>query len=174
MPTVTGKAAVSSYFRSLPAKIEALARGAARAGGTVIADEIKERTPSQDVRDGLRMKSTIDAGQVTVTIDLKPGWARAVGNWLEYGTSGHFISVDDSQRRGKGLRRINAQVKENGGDASLVIGGKFVGATVWHPGARRIPAFRPAIDTKEAEAIAAAQAYINTRVRRGDFGEDSE
>jgi hypothetical protein len=166
MVTVTGKAEVKAYIGGIPAKLQRVLQGAAKAGAAVISDEIKARTPSDDVRAGLRTTSKTEDGQIKVRIDLKPGWGRSVGIWLEYGTSPHFISVDDSQRRGLGIGRVNKSVKENEGNGSLVIGGNFVGQTVFHPGARPFPTFRPALDTKEEEAIAAAQNYVNARIAR--------
>jgi hypothetical protein len=178
MPTVRGKSEVKAYFSRVAQQLPGVLRGAARAGGKVIAEEIRERTPSDEVRENLRMRTKSVDDKIRVTIDVKPGWALSVGTWLEWGTAPHFISVDDSQRRGRSVGRINQQLGEADGAASLVIGGKFVGKTVLHPGARPHPAFRPALDTKEAEAIAAAQAYINTRVRRtgivGSDGGDDE
>lgn len=167
MVTVTGKAEVQAYIGGIPARMQNILRGAARAGAAVFADEIKARTPSNEVREGLRQKTTTQDGRVTSRIDVKPGYARSIAVWLEYGTSPHFISVDDSQREGKSVRRVNTLTKENDGNHSLVIGGNFVGSTVFHPGARPYPAFRPALDTKEAEAKTAAQAYITARVARG-------
>lgn len=172
MVTVTGKAEVKAYIGGIPAKMQRVLRGAARAGAAVISDEIKATTPSDEVRDGLRTTSKTADGQIKVRIDLKPGWARSVGTWLEYGTSPHFISVDDSQRRGMGIGRVNKSVKENDGNGSLVIGGNFVGQTVFHPGARPFPTFRPALDKKEQEAINAAQAYVNARVSRAGVADE--
>lgn len=169
MVTVTGKAEVKAYIGGIPAKMQRILGGAARAGAAVISDEIEARTPSDEVREALRTKTTTSDGQITVRIDLKPGWGRSVGTWLEYGTSPHFISLDDSQRGGKGIGLINRQVTENDGNGSLVIGGNFVGQTVFHPGARPFPVFRPALDTKEQEAIAAAQTYITKRATRAGF-----
>ena len=166
MPTVKGRAETSAFLRNIPGQLTRVIRGAARAGGNVIADEIKDRTPSDEVRDNVRLKTRTRDKQVTVKIDIKPGWGRSLGTWLEYGTSPHFISVDEAQRKGRSVGRINQQLSENDGAASLVIGGNFVGSTVWHPGARPFPVFRPALDTKERAALAEAQAYINNRVRR--------
>lgn len=165
MVTVRGKSEVRAFFGSIPAKVPNLLRGAARAGAGVIADEIKLLTPSEEVREGIRIRTKAGEGEIKVTIDVKPGWARSVGTWLEYGTSPHFISVDDSQRGGMSVGRINKLAKGDDSNHSLVIGGNFVGATVFHPGARPHPAFRPALDTTEAEAIGAAQAYINARIK---------
>lgn len=164
MPTVTGKREVRDFIAQVPAKMDKVLRGAGRAGAKVISEEIKERTPSEEVREGLRTRTKASDGRIVVRIDLKPGWARSVGTWLEYGTAPHFITVDDAQREGRSVKRINEMQKGKAG--SLVINGAFVGSTVFHPGARAHPAFRPALDIKESEAIAAAQSYINSRVTR--------
>lgn len=176
MPTVRGKSGVKAFMARVPGQMTDVIRGAARAGAKVVATEIKERTPAEEVRDNLRIRTKAGDDQIKVTIDVKPGWGRSLGIWLEYGTSPHFISVDDSQRGGRSVSRINRLSEEHG--ASLVIGGKFVGKTVWHPGAQPHPVFRPALDTKEDEAIAAAQAYVQTRITRagivGRSGGDDE
>jgi hypothetical protein len=176
MPTVRGKSEVKAFMARVPAQMTDVLRGAARAGAKVVATEIKERTPAEEVRDNLRIRTKAGDDQIKVTIDVKPGWGRSLGVWLEYGTSPHFISVDESQRGGRSVGRINKLSQEHG--ASLVIGGQFVGKTVFHPGARPHPTFRPALDNKEAEAIAAARAYIDTRVTRagivGRSGDDDE
>lgn len=169
MAFIKGREAVRERILGLPARLEPIFRGAARSGGKVFAEYVEQNTPSEAVRADLRIRTKADAGTVKATVDIKPGWGRTVGNWLEWGTSAHFISVDDSQRGGRSVARINQQVAAEGGNSSLVIGGKFVGATVWHPGARPHPVFRPARDLKEAEAIAAAQGYINARLAKGDF-----
>lgn len=174
MPTVRGKSEVKAYFDAVPGKLNGVLRGAARAGANVIADEIKQRTPSDEVREDLRIRTRAGDDQIKVTIDVKPGWGRSLGLWLEYGTSPHFISVDASQRGGRTVGRINRLARADDAGHTLVIGGNFVGKTVFHPGARPHPAFRPALDQKEAEAIAAAQAYINARVSRAGIAAASE
>jgi hypothetical protein len=162
MPTVRGRSEVKAFVEALPEKLDGVVRGAARAGAEVIADEIRLRTHSDEVRTNLRIRTKKDDDEIVVKIDIKPGWARSVGIWLEYGTDPHFITVDDSQRDGKSAARIN----QLGKAGTLVIGGKPVGKTVHHPGARPYPAFRPALDVKAAEAISTAQGYINSRVSR--------
>lgn len=167
MPTVRGSGDVNRFIERIAAELEKkVLRGAARAGAKVIADEIKARTPSGDVRDGVRIQTEVGPGRAVGKVDVKPGWARSVGTWLEYGTDPHFITIDDSQREGMTAGRINKLGKKG----TLVIGGKPVGKTVHHPGARPHPAFRPALDAKEGEAVAAAQAYINSRVGRAGIG----
>lgn len=169
MAFLNGLPAVRGKMRRIPDQLRGVLRGAGRAGGKVFADYVEENTVSDDVREALRIRTKEDDGQIRTTVDLKPGWGRTVGNWMEWGTEGHFISVDASQRGGRSVGRINQQVREAGGDRSLVIGGKFVGTTVWHPGATPHPVFRPARDLRAAEAKAAAQAYIKTRIKRGSI-----
>ncbi len=167
MATSKGRAEVSRYMRQIPVVLETkVLRGAARAGGQVIADEAKLRANSEPVREGVIIRTKSEDGRVVVRISVREGWARSLGIWAEYGTDPHFISVDASQSEGKSVRRINEQAKEG----SLIIGGKFVGTTVLHPGARPHPFLRPALDNKQAEAIAAAQGYITTRLAREGLG----
>lgn len=166
MASVRGRESVSSYIKGAPERLAKVLRGAGREGGKVFAEYVKENTTSEDVREGVRIRTKLDGDHVTTTVDVKHGWGRSVGIWNEWGTSAHFISVDDSQRGGRSVGRINQQVREADGDRSLVIGGEFVGTTVWHPGAQPHPVFRPARDLKAADALAAAQNYINTHVTR--------
>jgi hypothetical protein len=164
---MTGRSATSSYMAALPDQITRLLKGAGRAGGRVIADEAKNRSQSEEVADAIVMRSKTKDDRIVVRVTVKPGWTYSLALWQEYGTSPHFISVTDEQRQGLGIRRINTKVSEAGGNGSLVIGGKFVGKTVFHPGAQAHPFLRPALDTKETEAIKTAQTYINARVLRG-------
>jgi hypothetical protein len=163
MATSRGGADVRRFMQQLPAELEKkVLRGAARAGGKIILEEAKDRSISGDVDEALVLRSKADAGRITVKITVRKGWGRAIANWLEYGTDPHFISVREDQRGGMGIGRINKLSK----DGSLVIGGQYVGETVFHPGAQAHPFLRPALDIKGADAIAAAQAYINARVTR--------
>lgn len=163
MATSRGGADVRRFMQQLPAELEKkVLRGAARAGGKIILEEAKDRSISHDVDEALVLRSKAEAGRITVKITLRKGWGYSVGRWLEYGTSPHFISVHEDERGGMGIRRINKLTK----DGSLVIGGKYVGDTVFHTGAQPHPFLRPAFDIKGAEAKAAAQAYINAHVTR--------
>jgi len=167
MPSSRGRAAMDRFFNQLPEQIERqLLRGAGRAAATVVADEARARAPAHETKELIAIRSKTEPGQITVRVVVNPGWGRTLGIWSEYGTDPHFISVDDSQRGGRGIRRINKQVKEDGG-GSLVINGKFVGSTVFHPGARADPFMRPALDLKKDEALAAAQSFINARISGG-------
>ncbi len=162
MATSRGRAAVRRFIEQLPDELEnKVLRGAARAGGNIILDEAKARSISSDVDEALILRSKADAGRITVTITVRKGWGRAIANWLEYGTDAHFISVAKEERGGMSVARINATSKRR-----MVIGGKFVGDTVFHPGAKPHPFLRPSLDLKGVEAIAAAQSYLNAHVTR--------
>lgn len=163
MVKVTGKAAVSRYMSALPGRIDRVLRGAARAGAAIVADEVKLRADADETREGVIIRSKRDGDRIIVRISVKRGWGLTLGIWQEWGTAGHFITVDDRQRDGMSVNRINKLQKAG----SLVIGGQFVGSTVWHPGARANPFMRPALDLKGAEAIAAAQNYITAKLKGG-------
>jgi len=169
MVTSRGKSEVKAFMSRIPGDIEdKLLRGAARAAANVVADEARDRTQSSEVRGAIKVATKKETGRVVAKVQVK-GPGAHLAPWEEYGTDPHFISVDDSQRDGMSVKRINKAQK----DGSLVIAGKFVGSTVWHPGARPHPFLRPALDIKEGEAIAAAQNYIAKRVKRtGIVGDD--
>ncbi len=171
MAQVKGRDAVRRFFQQIPEALEKkVLRGAARAAVQVIAEEARDRVVSSEVRGAIKTSTRQqEPGRVIAKVQVK-GKGSHIAPWLEYGTDPHFITVDDSQRGGRGIGRMNQQLREAGGDASLVIGGNFVGTTVFHPGARPYPFLRPALDTKEREAIAAAQTYINTRLAREGLG----
>lgn len=162
MATSKGGDQVRRFIAQLPDKLEkTVLRGAARAAGKVVAEEAKARSVSDEVSDAISVVTKAQPGLVVAKVQVKgPGAYKAP--WLEYGTDPHFITVDDSQRQGMSASRINKLGKAG----TLVINGEAVGTTVFHPGARPHPFLRPALDTKEAEAIAAAQSYINARVSR--------
>ncbi len=171
MPTVKGRERVAAFFDALPAEIETkLLRGAARAGATVIADGARQDAPAEEVRAAIRVRTAVEPGRATGKVTISGQWPRSLALWAEYGTSPHYITVDDSQRGGRSVGRINRQAK----DSVLVINGQPVGKTVFHPGARAAPFLRPALDMKQAAAIAAAQAYINARVTPGGITGDAD
>jgi hypothetical protein len=172
MPILKGREAEQRRRAQVPDKIKRILRGAARVGATVIATDAKERVASDAVREGVVVGRAKEVeGQITVRITVKEGWARSLGTWLEYGTSAHFISVDPNFAEGRTAARINrldkdaAKNGQSGPGGTLVINGKPVGTTVFHPGAREEPWLRPARDIKGRDAVVAAQDYINARVR---------
>lgn len=178
-------ASVLRNLEELPALlVKRVLPGAARAGAQVIAAEAKGLLGGKRadggggnkvlIADAVKVRARKRSGLIVARVMLD-GPGAYVGRWLEYGTDPHFISVDPGLRDGMTARRINKRVK--GGDAALhatlMINGKPVGTTVHHPGAAAHPFLRPALDTKEAEAKAAAQAYIQSRISRaGIVGSD--
>ncbi|MDR7101521.1 HK97 gp10 family phage protein [Croceicoccus sp. BE223] len=167
MPTVKGRAEVRAFMAAIPEALETkILRGAARAAAQVVADEAKDRVVSSEVRGAIKVSTKQEvAGQVIARIQTK-GPGAYIAPWLEYGTSQHFITVDDSQRNGLSVGSINRKAKEG----VLVINGTPVGKTVLHPGARPHPFMRVSLDLKAGEAIAAAQEYINARLAREGLG----
>lgn len=171
MATMRGRAEFSRYMAELEKKLTRLARGAGRAGGDVIADEARRRSVSGVVAQHVKVRTKRDGERVIVRVGVPRGkskderWAYSLGRWQEWGTRPHFISVGDEQRGGLGIRRINTKVNEADGNGSLVISGKFVGPTVFHPGAEPHPFLRTSRENKFREAITAGQGYINARIR---------
>lgn len=166
MPTVKGRSEVKAFLDRLPAQLEAkVLRGAARAAIGVVKDEVSTNLDSHVVREALHVPPTkVEPGRISVKLTVKGAWPRSLATWQEYGTAPHIISVaDDRDRQGMSIARIN-QVQKGG---TLVIGGRPIGKVVEHPGVDPHPVFRPALDSKEREAIAAAQSYISSRVRPG-------
>ncbi len=163
---IRGRAEVSRYLQSLPADLTKVLRGAARAGAAVVADDAKRRSKSDYVAENIVANSQIEADHVRVIVTVKPGYARSIATWLEYGTSSHFISVDDSARQGRTAGRINRNATAEF-KGTLVINGKPVGTTVFHPGAKPYPFLRPALDAQRTEAVAAAQSYLRSHITGG-------
>lgn len=165
-------AATRRYVTELPERfLQRVLPGAARTGAEVIAEGAKDLLGDRKaetggggevrIADSVKVKVRRKDGQIRARIMLD-GPGAYVGRWLEYGTDPHLISVSDEVRGGRTVARINTLAKEG----SLIIGGQFVGQSVFHPGAQAKPFMRPALDTREAEAIAAAQSYINARGTR--------
>lgn len=181
MASARGVAETQRFLAQLPGWLETkVLPGAARAGANVIAQEARDLLGDRraDAGGGVRV---LIANSVKVRVRKVEGGVKArvqmegpgsyVGRWLEYGTAPHFISVDPELRRGRSARRINKLVAD-GDDrlrATLMINGKPVGPTVYHPGARPVPFLRPALDRKRDGASAAAQAYVNRRATRASL-----
>lgn len=172
-----GSAARERYMQSLLGLLMArVLPGAARTGAKVIAGEAKHLLGGRQadagagkvlIADSVKVRVRERNGLIVARVSLS-GPGAYVGRWLEYGTKAHFISVDPGLKLGTTAKRVNTRIADGDADlkATLVINGKPVGTTVYHPGATERPFLRPALDTKQTEAVAAAQAYIDKRVRR--------
>lgn len=144
---IKGLAELQKALDSLPAKIEAnIMRAAMRAGAKVIAKEAATNinnvsgTLAKSVRFGSRQDSRV--GQVT-------GYVRAGGkakkgrgsafyaHMVEFGTAAHII-------------------KAKAPNKMLAIGY----AQVQHPGAKKHPFLRPAMDTQATAALEAMREHV--------------
>jgi HK97 gp10 family phage protein len=158
--TIKGGDALNAFLAALPGNLEEkVLRPALKAGMDVIADGARENCRSAEVKASIGTSSRAEPGVVSAKVQTK-GSGAYTAPWLEYGTDAHFISVDDEQRGGRTIKRVNKDVKRG----SLVIGGQFVGATVHHPGARPYPFMRPALEQREQQAIDAIGGYIAKRL----------
>ncbi len=186
MATRRGGSAVLRKLEQIPELLaQQVLPGAARAGAKVIAADAKTRLGSKRadggggtkvlIADAVKVRSRKRNGLIVARV-LIDGPGAYVGRWLEYGTRPHFISVDPAYRAGMTTRRINKRVQRGDADlhGTLMINGQPVGTTVHHPGAAAHPFLRPALDTKEAEAKAAAQAFIKSRVTRAGIAASDE
>jgi HK97 gp10 family phage protein len=168
MATVKGQDGVQRFLAALPANLQRnVLRGALKAGADVIAEAARENCVSHEVREAIKTSSKAEPGRITAKVEVK-GEGAFIGPWLEYGTSPHFISVDAEASGGRTARRVNRLAR--GGDsevaATLVIGGKPVGKTVHHPGARPHPFLRPALDSHEAQAFAAIGGHVAKKMTK--------
>jgi hypothetical protein len=172
MATRRGGSAAAAKIRELPqAFLERVLPGAGRAGGKVIAEDARQTLGGRRadtagggkvlIADSVKVKVRRKGTTIRVRITLD-GPGAYVGRWLEYGTAPHLISVTDEAREGRSVSRINKLAVEG----SLVIGDKFVGQSVSHPGAKPHPFLRPALDQCQGDAIAAMQTYVTSRATR--------
>lgn len=161
--TVKGLADLQRALDQLPAKIEAnIMRGALREGAKVLLEEARrlapEGGPSAEnqriyggrvglLRDSIRASVRLKRGQVIARViaggKVKGGGNAYYARWVEQGTAAHMIAAAPGKR--------------------LAIGGGLY-TKVLHPGARKQPYLRPALDTAHVAAITAAREYIRKRL----------
>jgi len=172
---ITGLSDLYAQLQELPGKLEGnIMRGALRAGQNVIKAAAVNGVPVHD--DVLRKSIRISFRARS----QKYGWVRmhlVAGNkdayyshMVEFGTARHIIRAKErptrTTRRGtvKGLsiRTMNKMLATG----SLKIGGRYVGASVLHPGSKPVPFMRMAFDNSQAQALEAMRDYIATRLPR--------
>ncbi len=164
---VKGLAQLQKFLDELPAKSEAnILRAALRVGANVVKDEIKATAPFKTgrLRAGVKVSTRIRKGVVIASIKVR-GEHGYIAPWLEYGTSAHYISVQDNEKAinrktGKvvSMTTVNRNV--------LRIGGAFVGPTVHHPGSRPHPFMRPSLDSRAQDALLAIGEAIKVRLTK--------
>lgn len=148
-----GLAELQRALETLPAKIEAnIMRGAMAAGAKVLAEEAKDRVPertgalAQSIRYGARYdrKTGRMVGRVRVGGRGKGKRAAAFyAHMVEFGTAAHIIKAPPGAR--------------------LNVRGLFL-TSVSHPGAKRQPFLRPALDAGAAAALQAVSDYVRRRL----------
>ncbi len=149
---VTGLAALQTALDTLPVKIEKnILRGAMRAGAKVQLAEARRAVPVETsgphpgaLRASLRITTSARNGVVKASVKAggkKAFWAA----FVEFGTAAHLIKP------------------KNGG--SLLLGGNNV-ESVRHPGAKKHPFMRPALDNTFRPAVDAAADYIRRRLTK--------
>ncbi len=187
--SVIGDANLRAVLRGLPEKLErSVIRGGMRELAKVVAEEARENVPStgitrqgksgkvvihaDDVRGSIKVRSSVLRSGIITSSVYTSGKGSGVALWLEYGTVPHLVSVREDvlptwkDRRGRvrawSVGRVNKAVKRS----SLVIGNRFVGAIVSHPGASPRPFLRPALDAKFNAGMDAMATYIQTRLAK--------
>jgi HK97 gp10 family phage protein len=148
--TVKGLAELQKALDQLPAKIEAnIMRAALRAGAKLVLADAKHSASFADrtgaLRDSLRITTSLRRGTVTASVkagatkkDKRPFYAQMV----EFGTAPHLITAGPGK-----LLPVYGGVK-----------------SAHHPGARKHPYLRPALDTQSGAAVSAAAEYIRKRL----------
>lgn len=148
---IKGLAELQKALDQLPAKIEAnIMRAALRAGAKVIANEARQNvnSVSGDLAASVRFGAKIDRrdGRVEAYIRAggkakKSGKNAFYAHMVERGTAAHIIKARPPNKM-------------------LAIGY----AQVQHPGSRKKPFMRPAMDTQAQSAVAAVGEYIRGRL----------
>jgi HK97 gp10 family phage protein len=143
---VTGLAGLQALLDELPARIESnVVRGGLRSAAKVVEMEAKRLCPvgkTGDLRDSIRVTLRSKHGHISATV--KAGNAKAFyAHMVEFGTARHWIKPKNRK--------------------SLFVAG-LLREAVDHPGAKKEPFMRPAIDGKADEAIDAMAAYLRDRI----------
>ena len=143
---VTGLAGLQALLDELPARVEGnVVRGGLRAAAKVVEMEAKRLCPvgkTGALRDSIRVTLRSKHGHISATV--KAGNAKAFyAHMVEFGTARHWIKPKNRK--------------------SLFVAG-LLREAVDHPGAKKEPFMRPAIDGKANEAIDAMAAYLRERI----------
>ena len=144
---ITGLAELQQALQDLAVNVEKnCLRGALRAGQKVILAEAKRTSAFADdtgaLRASLRITTNSRAGRVSAIV--KAGGKKAFyAHMVEFGTRPHDIEAKPGH--------------------ALAFGGGAV-HSVRHPGARRRPYMRPAMDTQSQAALEQFANYLRDRI----------
>ncbi len=143
---VSGLAELQALLDELPARVEAnVVRGGLRAAAKVVELEAKRLCPvgkTGALRDSIHVSMRAKHGHISATI--KAGGGKVFyAAMVEYGTARHWIKPKNRK--------------------SLFVAG-LMREAVDHPGAKKEPFMRPAIDGKATDAIQAMADYMRDRI----------
>ncbi len=143
---IEGLAELQSLLDELPARIEGnMVRGGLRVAAQVVAAEAKRLCPvgkTGALKDSIHVSMRAKHGHISATI--KAGGSKAFyAHLVEYGTARHWIKPKNRK--------------------SLFVAG-LMREAVDHPGAKKQPFMRPAIDGKATDAIQAMADYLRDRI----------
>lgn len=144
---VKGLRALDTFLAQLPPKLQRnVLRGGLRAGMATVLPVAKDaiHSVSGQLAEGLKLGTRSPPGSDKVVAYIKTTGPHAfVAKWVEFGTRMHEIRSKDGKQ--------------------LYFGGRFVDA-VDHPGAKKKPFMRPALDSQATTAIIATAEYIRNRL----------
>lgn len=146
---IEGLAELHKLMQELPAKLEAnVLRGGMRAGAKVIEAEARRLAPvgtgkaAGEMRDSVRTSVRSRNGKVEATV--KAGGKKAwYARLVEFGTAAHLIRPKNRK--------------------SLFFAG-LAREQVNHPGAKKKPFMRPALDAKAQQAMQTLADYLRNRL----------
>lgn len=145
---ITGLAEINKILQELPVKVEVqIIRGMLRAATKPIEARAKQLVPivSADLLNSIKVSTRSRNGAVTATLragDKKAFYAHIV----EYGSVAHVIKPKKNKK-------------------TLLVAGVPV-LSVNHPGSKKTPFMRPAMDETQQEAVQAALDYAKKRIFR--------
>ena len=143
---IEGLAELQALLDELPAKIEGnVVRGGLRQAAKVVEAEAKRLCPvgkTGALQDSIHVSMRAKHGHISATV--KAGGSKVFyAAMVEYGTARHWIKPKDRK--------------------SLFVAG-LMREAVDHPGAKKQPFMRPAIDGKASEAVDTMAAYLRDRI----------
>lgn len=147
--TIKGLPELMRALEQLPGKLARnVLRGAFRAGAKVVADEASNAAPVRSglLRDSIRVTTRVKAQRISGTVRAggkgKKGAKMARhAHLVEFGTAAHVIYAKPGSLLAIGVSKVN------------------------HPGAKKHPFMRPALDSKASQAVAAVGEYARNRLR---------
>ena len=167
---VKGLDVLDKMLQAVPDKIRPIMRGAMRAGIKPIQAAAVSgiRSVSGELARGLKI-STSARGDMVKAYLRTTGEHGYIAMWVEFGTRPHWIKVPENEkwsnwRRGVHFGKKVSMTTINRTHRSLKLGLRFIGPTVWHPGADPHAFMRPALDGQAQAAVFSAAEYIKTRL----------